>query len=99
MSDLFDLHEDMEYVSRSLHARLSTPILRRLMGTPLFLPEGLAIQRLAPGEEPVYYPSLTGLQDKELVIYAAVTSQRRRALVVRLEDGTPLIDPTRLRKY
>lgn len=95
--DPLDLREDLEYMQRNLYARFSTPFLRRIAG-PLFLPEALAIQRVTPAQrEEMEYQSLEGLEGNELRVYAAVTRQLWKAKAVRLEDGTALIDPARLR--
>jgi hypothetical protein len=99
MSDPLDLREDVEHMQRSLHARFSTPFLRRLAGQ-LFLPETtLVVHKLPRAEvEEMEYASVEGLEGNELRVYAAVTRQLWSARAVRLEDGTPLIDPSRLRK-
>lgn len=74
---------------------LPVSLLRELFSIPQ-----LTVQRVTPAQrEELEYQSLEGLDGKELRVYAAVTKQLWIARAVHLEDGTPLIDPARLRRY
>lgn len=100
MADYFNLREDIEHMQRSLHASFYTPFLRRLDGA-IFLPEGALVVCKVPRHEveELEYQSMDDLSQTELLVYAAVTKQLWCAQAVHLEDGTPLIDPARLRRY